>query len=106
MALSILGCGGKPSKMDQITYDCGTEAAEVTQGYIDGKITQEAAHTKLSTLYAKLDAHTPKDAESSKYTLVSTYVLILTVDLDTVSSPVPNKTTLQDHLDELNTNLK
>lgn len=98
MALSMFGCsGGKPSDMDQETYDKATEAIEVAENCLSGKTSQSDANAKLDSIYSQLEAYTPDN--STNHTLVSSTVLNMVVYTDPIAET--NEEKLQDQIDTL-----
>jgi len=75
LGFTVVGCGGKPSNMDQKTYDLGKEAVQVANDYLNNKTSQNDAYKKLDSLYKQLDSYIPTNSTSHSY--VKGYVLLL-----------------------------
>lgn len=98
LATCLAGCGGgKPSDMDQETYDLAMEAIEVGENCLNGKTSQDDANAKLESIYRELEAYTPDN--SLNHTLVQSTVLNMTVYTTPLAET--NEEKLQDQIDTL-----
>ncbi|MEG0374682.1 MAG: hypothetical protein RR672_03540 [Raoultibacter sp.] len=72
----LIGCG-KPSDMDQKTYELCQEAITVGDNCISGKTSMSDANRKLEIIYSELDEYVPDN--STSHVLVASSVLNMTM---------------------------
>ena len=54
LAAFLVGCGGKPKRMDQNTYDLGCKALEIMDSYNKMEIDKDSAYDQLGEIYDRL----------------------------------------------------
>lgn len=80
----LVGCGGKPTNMDQNTYDLGCKALQIMESYNKMEINEDSAYNQLGNIYDMLKAREYEDSESDQEFqngLVTTYILCYQVDM-------------------------
>lgn len=80
----LVGCGGKPTNMDQNTYDLGCKALQIMESYNKMEIDEDSAYNQLGNIYDMLKAREYEDSESDQEFqngLVTTYILCYQVDM-------------------------
>lgn len=80
----LVGCGGKPTNMDQNTYDLGCKALQIMESYNKMEIDEDSAYNQLGNIYDMLKAREYEDSESDQELqngLVTTYILCYQVDM-------------------------
>ena len=83
MAL-IVGCGGKPSRMDQRTYDLGCKALEIMDQYNKMEIDEDSAYDQLDEIYKRLKSREFNENESDQEfqnTLIVSDIFCYKVDM-------------------------
>lgn len=98
MASALLSGCGKPSDMDQETYEQCNEAIEVGENCLSGKTSMSDACKKFDAIYEETEAYTPDN--SAKHTLVSSAVLLMKVYSDTTFDTA-DKDKIQEQVDLL-----
>ena len=84
LAACLIGCGGKPSKMDDNTYNLGCKALEIMEDYNKMEISNDEAYDQLDEIYNRLsDIEYDEDhfSEELQNGLVKAYVLSYKVDM-------------------------
>ena len=80
----LVGCAGKPTNMDQNTYDLGCKALQIMESYNKMEIDEDSAYNQLGNIYDMLKAREYEDSESDQELqngLVTTYILCYQVDM-------------------------
>lgn len=98
LAFCLFGCGGKPSDVDQTTYDLAKESVQVGENYLAGKTSSGDAYSKLDSIYEELDAYTPDN--STSHTIISSSVLNMRIYLDPLLG-TPNEEKLKKSLESI-----
>ena len=62
LGLCAVSCGGKPSNMDQKTYDLGKEAVQIAEDYLNGRTSASDAYRKIDSVYNSLNSYVPTNS--------------------------------------------
>lgn len=66
MIVCLVGCGGKPSHMDDNTYKLGCKALEIMEAYNDMEIGKDEAENQLEEIYDRLSSKEYDEDHSSE----------------------------------------
>lgn len=80
----LVGCGGKPSRMDQNSYDLGCKALQIMDDYNKMEIDKDSAYDQLDDIYDRLKAREFGESEEDQEFqngLVTTYILCYQIDM-------------------------
>jgi hypothetical protein len=62
----LIGCGGKPSGMDDNTYKLGCKALEIMDDYNSMEISKDDAYDQLGDIYDRLDSREYDEDQQSE----------------------------------------